>query len=156
DEISEALMEYGRAVGSVGFDIAGWSTTGTIRGSNEDCFTVTYQTLGAREYRRDIAFLCVAAGMGGHGGGGGASALASSTLNSYLRDRGLTVESLQPMGHDHPFDDIERVSGLLREAIDAANNAVREAAQADPNRPTMGCTLEAMLLVDRKGVLCHV
>lgn len=156
DEIGEALAEYGRAVGSVGFDIAGWSTTGTIRGSNEDCFTVNYQTSGAREYRRDLAFLCVADGMGGHAGGEVASSMATSTMNAFLRERGLSIESLQPFGREHPFDDVERASTLLREAVDAANEAVRDAAQADPNRPTMGCTLEAMLLIDRKGILCHV
>lgn len=156
DEIGEALAEYGRAINSVSFDIAGWSTTGTIRGSNEDCFTVAYLTSGAREYRRDVAFLCVADGMGGHAGGEVASSLAAATLNAFLRQNGLSVESLQQLDAERSFDDVERAATVLREAVDAANDAVRDAAQADPNRPTMGCTLEAMLLVDRRGILCHV
>lgn len=156
DEIGKALAEYTRDVTSVRYDIAGWSSTGLVRFNNEDCFTFSHISAGAGEYRRDIALVCIADGMGGHSSGEVASAIAVSAVADYLRQHGLSSAITQHLGKDHPFHDVNRCSQLLREATFEANRRVCEAASENPSYAGMGCTLEVVLFVGRKAIACHI
>lgn len=156
NEIGEALGEYARAMHSVRLQISGWSTTGLVREHNEDAFTVSHLTTGAMDFRRDIALICVADGMGGHAAGEVASAVAVSAVAEYLRTRGLSSALTQNFGKNHPFHDIRRCAELLEEAVQEANHQVKAMADADSERTAMGCTLEAVLIVGRHAVISHV
>lgn len=64
-EIGEALSRCHRALRAVRYDIAGWSSIGIQRSSNEDSFSVEHVRAGLGEFQREIALICVADGMGG-------------------------------------------------------------------------------------------
>lgn len=155
-EIGEALSEYARAVHACRFEISGWSSTGLVREHNEDAFTISHLTTGALDFRRDVALVCVADGMGGHAAGEVASAIAVSTVAEYLRNRGLSSALTQRFGKNHPFHGVRRCAEILDEAIQEANQQVKSMADADSERTAMGCTLEAVLLVGRHAVISHV
>jgi len=83
----------------------------------------------------------VADGMGGRPGGAQASSAATEAVSRYLR-------ALEPAAR------VESVS--LRDAIAAANQAVRSIAKADPNMDGLGTTLAATVLQGLNAGVVHV
>lgn len=155
-EIGEALARCGRALRAVRYDIAGWSSIGIQRSTNEDSFAIDHVRAGLGEFQREVALVCVADGMGGHASGEIASGLAVSTVSKFLARNGLSANALLRQGKDHPLNDTLKTSDLIKEAIQEANRRVRKAAVADPSRAGMGCTLEVMVLSGSRAIIGHV
>ena len=104
----------------------GKSDVGRRRTNNQDSYNITVLP--------DGAYLCtVCDGMGGANGGNIASDIA---LRVYT-DR--VVTGYTPGTHD---------TELLRQAVNAANTAVYEAAKADSSLEGMGTTLVSLLITD--------
>lgn len=113
----------------------GKSNMGRVRKNNEDAFVVQY-------IWDDHTVLAVAIdGVGGYEGGEIAADIARRTIPEYL--------SASPNG--------ERVE-LLKQAVTAANNAIFEAREADPEHSQMSCVLTAAIIdvAQRTVSMAHV
>lgn len=113
----------------------GNTNVGRVRTNNEDAF-VTQKLWG------DDCVLAIAIdGVGGYEGGEIAAAIASKTIPEYLE--------ASPNG--------ERVE-LLKQAVTAANNAIFEAREADPEHGQMSCVLSAAIIdmSQQKVSMAHV
>ncbi|MCH7928975.1 MAG: serine/threonine-protein phosphatase, partial [Proteobacteria bacterium] len=109
---------YDRAV--PGWAAWGLSDTGYVRERNEDAFAV------------DAGLGCylVADGLGGHRGGEVASRLARDTVLAALAEAGAAADA----------------GAVLAGAMDAANSAIRRAAEADPALLGMATTVSLLWL----------
>ena len=113
----------------------GCTNVGRVRTNNEDAF-VTQKLWG------DDCVLAIAIdGVGGYEGGEIAAAIASKTIPEYLE--------ASPNG--------ERIE-LLKQAVTAANNAIFEAREADPEHGQMSCVLTAAIIdmTQKKVSMAHV
>src|SRR6202049_925599 len=95
--------------------VASITDPGRVRRTNEDNFFAD-EALG---------LFIVADGMGGHAGGEIASQIAIATISELMK-AGLTEAD---------------PDGLIRNAIEQANTAIRAQAEADPTLHGMGTTL---------------
>ncbi len=117
--------------------LGGMSDVGLTRQLNEDNW-------GWIQLSERSKLYVVADGMGGHDGGEVASALAVKTICEIARER----EALAPEGED-------AVENLLDESFQAANNTVKDAA--DAKGTDMGTTLVCILVLDdRVGFMANV
>ena len=111
----------------------GLSDIGFLRERNEDAFAV------------DAGLGCylVADGLGGHRGGEVASRLARDTVLAVLAEAGDATDA----------------GAVLAGAMDAANSAIRRAAEADPALLGMGTTLSLLWLPpsgkENRGWIAH-
>jgi serine/threonine protein phosphatase PrpC len=94
----------------------GLTHTGLVRTNNEDALSI----------ESELRVAIVADGMGGENSGEVASAITIETVASYLRN---------------PREEGLQSSGLLKEAVRAANRSVWEAAQTRPECHGMGSTI---------------
>jgi serine/threonine protein phosphatase PrpC len=108
---------------------------GRKRLGNEDSFCVA----------PDMGLFVVADGMGGHAAGEVASRLAVDTIREW-------VARFRP--RDGAPRDVS--AACLADSIQAANRAVFEAAQAQPECSGMGTTVVSVLAVGRRVILAHV
>ena len=110
---------------------------GRKRLGNEDSFCVA----------TDIGLFVVADGMGGHAAGEVASRLAVETIREWV-------------ARSHPSNgvppDASAAATCLAGGIQAANRAVFEAAQAQPECSGMGTTVVSVLAVGARAILAHV
>lgn len=103
--------------------ILGKTDMGRVRKNNEDAFV-------AQKLWDDNTFLAIAVdGVGGYEGGEIAAEIASKTIPTFL--------SASPNG--------ERIE-LLKQAVTAANNAIFDAREIDPNHSQMSCVLTAAII----------
>ncbi|MBX2797213.1 MAG: Stp1/IreP family PP2C-type Ser/Thr phosphatase [Myxococcales bacterium] len=117
--------------------LGGMSDVGLTRQLNEDNWGWIRLSDRAKLY-------VVADGMGGHDGGEVASALAVKTICEVALER----EALAPEGED-------AVENLLDESFQAANNMVKDTAEAKGT--DMGTTLVCILVLDdRVGFMANV
>jgi PPM family protein phosphatase len=98
----------------------------------------------AREANEDSAYAgrwlyAVADGLGGHVAGEVASAAAITALAAYDAET-----------------DPARLAGVLADAVKAANSAIRQRAEANPEFRGMGTTLTAMLWSGPAYALAHI
>ena len=112
------------------FETFGFTDPGRVRSNNEDALLVL----------NDLGTMVVADGMGGENCGEVASALALERLEEYLR---------APAG---PLPSADR----LVEAVRAANAAVWQLAQQQPECKGMGCTLVALNWEDGRATIINV
>ncbi len=117
-------------------DASGATDVGLVRAGNQDAFLVA---VGAEAPTGALALLAVADGMGGHKGGEVASAMAVEGLR-----RGLATAP--PSG----------LADALGPVVVAANDAIFDAAAADPNLLGMGTTLSVVLVIGDRAFLAHV
>ena len=110
------------------FDIAAAQIDGA-RDYQEDAFLVTY--LGERATQNG-SLLIVADGMGGHAAGNVASNMAVQTFNREV------------VTH-FPCDDMP---GILRGAVDQANQSIQETVRETQALKGMGCTFVAVVIDD--------
>ncbi|HEC18244.1 MAG TPA: Stp1/IreP family PP2C-type Ser/Thr phosphatase [Gammaproteobacteria bacterium] len=120
--------------------MAGITDTGRAREHNEDAI--------AWDESRGLALL--ADGMGGHNAGDVASRLCIDTLNEILLPTLDKPLRLRPNKH------MSRHATLARRAVNKANTAIYENAEANPARKGMGTTLAMVLFYDDKAVVAHV
>ena len=109
-----------------------WVAGAQIQGGRdyqEDDFSIRLLTDGDNPAEEDRLLLVLADGMGGHAGG----AEASRTV----------VEAFQDAFH-HAADSIE---DRFNAGVSAANSAVKEKQEADPNLSEMGATLVAAVVI---------
>ena len=109
-----------------------WVAGAQIQGGRdyqEDDFSIRLLTDGDTPAQEDRLLLVLADGMGGHAGG----AVASKTV----------VEAFQDAFH-HAADSIE---DRFNAGVGAANGAVKEKQEADPNLAEMGATLIAAVVI---------
>lgn len=115
--------------------IFGKTDMGRVRTNNEDAFV-------AQKLWDDNTYLAIAIdGVGGYEGGEIAAAIAQKTIPEFLM----------------ASSNGERVE-LLKQAVTAANNAIFEAREADPEHGQMSCVLTAAIIdVAQKQInMAHV
>jgi protein phosphatase len=120
----------------VHWESAAATDRGRRRSSNEDAFVV----------RPDLGFFVVADGMGGHAAGEVASRMAVDTLTEEFL--AANPAALSPAG----------VEAALTTATAAANRAIFERGQREPDKAGMGTTLTALALLPQHGAwrIAHV
>jgi protein phosphatase len=136
------LVSYMRTRSSSSWHSAGLTDIGRVRTSNQDAFAV----------RDDLALWVIADGMGGPPGGDIASRLAVETIPRYMMPHLLEGGPRTRPGTCAP--DL-----LLAEAIQAANDAIREAAAQQPELEGMGTTVVALHIPpgpEPKALIAHV
>jgi protein phosphatase len=112
---------------SLTVDAAARTHIGLVRRRNEDSFFA------------GRALFAVADGLGGHAAGD----IASSTVIDALK------------AHDQPIDPAA-LSGVLGQAIYAANESLRRKVESDPTLTGMGSTLVAMLWSQTTAILANI
>jgi protein phosphatase len=141
----------------------GRSVVGCVRTNNEDSLWAgalvtavdgdpvdgqdpTGHTLtGAAPLTRPGTLLAVADGMGGAKAGEVASGMAVSILCREMRDRAAGVGQGQ-----------EAVSDALVEAVEIANERIRDESASNPDRRGMGTTLTTIWMLDGLAQVAHV
>ncbi len=118
------------------------SDPGRVRGHNEDCV----------ESRPDIGVVVLADGMGGYNAGEVASGMATSLIATGLAKM-WTREKLKGLDRDQAA---ALSQSILQEQVAAANTAIFEAAQKDPQCAGMGTTLVAGIFYDNFLTVGHI
>lgn len=147
-EHARSRFPYGPHVTVVGMSHVGLTRAGE---TNEDSFGSLTLNLAHDSHRQPLAIAIVADGLGGHAGGQDASRLAVRVFIERLT-QALTLPLVAPLGSSLPPD--EAVEAALREAAEAANNAV---CQANANGAgDMGSTLVALVIVGEMAWIANV
>lgn len=120
--------------------MAGMTDTGRARDHNEDAI--------AWDVERGLALL--ADGMGGHQAGDVASRLSLEQLQAIL------LPALAKPLRLRPNKGASKHATLVRRAVNKANSAVFDYAEANPACKGMGTTLALVLFYDDKVVVGHV
>lgn len=123
--------------GDLSMMISGKSDVGCIRQNNEDTFVSGTLANGT-------AFAVVCDGMGGANGGQTASTLAAETIQKRLELSGNNKL------------DSRSIRNLLLCACEAANSAVFEKAQNEPELQGMGTTVVAAIINGKTAYVLHV
>ncbi|MGD9852237.1 MAG: Stp1/IreP family PP2C-type Ser/Thr phosphatase [Nitrospirales bacterium] len=111
---------------------SGWGLTdiGKVRKINQDTFAV----------RNDLQLWVVADGMGGHVGGEVASRIAVETITQYVASH-VPFQNKDD-DHDHSYEP------YLVQALEFANQAIREEAQLNTILQGMGTTVVAIRIIN--------
>lgn len=112
------------------------SDTGRLRKNNQD--SAIAKEIGS------FALLVLADGMGGHSGGEVASSLAIEELSSVIS--GKLTEKMIP----------GQIMLLLSEALEKANNKIREVAESDRSLSGMGTTCDVCIMAKNKLYIAHI
>jgi protein phosphatase len=154
-ELISALERAQRIFGRARLDIAGWTSTGMVRGNNEDAVTVVHASELRDNTVEDWAIIALADGMGGNAAGEVAAALTIHTLRrSLLRNPPLCGLGEDP-GPLPASRDNEAIAECLNSGLRDANRAVYLAGRCD-GRHGMGCTAEAVFVDGGQVVIGHV
>lgn len=121
--------------------IAGASDVGQVRPGNEDSI----------RWDAELGLTLLADGMGGHHGGEIASRLAVDTVADAVR-RPLAAHWREETWAKEVSEPVLK----LYAAVSQANQAVYEAAQAEPEYEGMGTTLLAVYFHDDRATLAHI
>ena len=113
--------------------LLGKTDTGIVRPSNQDNFAL-------REFPDGGSFAIVCDGMGGYAGGNVASEIAVNVATE-------TVEASLPVTHPE---------GVLKNAIDKANNMIFAATMKDEALANMGTTAVAVWVSNGMATVAHV
>src|SRR5688572_28685514 len=77
----DAVPQRPRAAATPHLDIAAATTPGQVRAANEDRCLVRRHVWSRGDALEELALLCIADGMGGHGGGDRASAMTVQSIH---------------------------------------------------------------------------
>jgi protein phosphatase len=113
------------------------SHVGCVRSSNEDAVIYTMPARNGPSVAHGV-FALVADGMGGHAAGEVASQIAAQTIHHLF------------------YRQLQQVPDALAEGFAAANLAIHERSQSDPQCAGMGTTCTAVVLRDDRIWLGHV
>lgn len=114
--------------------------TGLIRAHNEDSIV----------HSEDYGLAVLADGMGGYNAGEVASGIATNIFHEAL------IEAIETKGWNPRGKRSKLVQSTLLEAVEAANEAILEAARIDPNCTGMGTTIVAALFYQDRLTIVHV
>jgi serine/threonine protein phosphatase PrpC/CRP-like cAMP-binding protein len=116
---------------------------GRVRDHNEDSFLVD----------KKLSLYIVADGMGGHAAGEVASAQAVRTVRDALaRERDALLEFEQGHGGTTRMD----IQRLIESSVQQACSSIHALGVDDETKRGMGTTLDALLVVGRRGFIAHV
>jgi serine/threonine protein phosphatase PrpC len=118
------------------------SDPGMVRGHNEDC----------AEARPDIGVVVLADGMGGYNAGEVASGMATSRIAAGLAAT-WTKETLKSLERDAA---VALSQSILQQQVAAANTAIFDVAQKDPQCAGMGTTLVGCIFYDNFVTVGHI
>lgn len=134
------MKEYAINHLSHALNIAQLTDTGQVRARNEDAIASD----------ASLGFAILADGMGGYNAGDVASQMAVSTVMSALSAQmHYLAEQAQPLSH-------ALASAYLMEAVQLANQAIYQAALAQPHYASMGTTIVASLFLDNQVIIGHI
>jgi serine/threonine protein phosphatase PrpC len=165
-ELINTLQTCRQTLDLVRLEIAAWTTTGMVRGGNEDAFALLHSAEARQDDLRDAALVLLADGMGGYEAGEVAAALAVQAMRRHLLQQkpfavmagdptDFTDDCGQGVGRSRPLD-VETCEQLIAAVMKDANRQVYEAAQAGIGRRGMGCTAEVVYADGRHVVVGHV
>ncbi|MCU0657847.1 MAG: protein phosphatase 2C domain-containing protein [Polyangiaceae bacterium] len=123
---------------------AAHSDIGRVRSNNEDVWCID----------PTLPLFVICDGMGGHDDGEVAAAMAAEAFRDHLRQRPVR-RVLDAFVASPTREHRDRVRKALREAGLAANRRVHDESQAHVPPTTMGCTLDAALLLGDQVFLAH-
>jgi protein phosphatase len=156
-ELIRHLNAGERSSASLRLDVAGWSSTGLMRTTNEDAFATFHAAAFGEDRWGDQALVVLADGMGGCNAG----EVASSQAISIIRESLSTKPPFHTLIHQDPGrpgeTTPEQITTDLQAAIQAANASIHAAAeQGDGAHLGMGCTCEAAFLFKGRLYLGHI
>lgn len=121
-------------------EMIGVSDPGIVRPHNEDCIAM----------RSDQGIAILADGMGGYNAGEVASAIAVSTILDDLR------AELKRISAKRMPNGMSRVSTIIHQAVEKANNEINQIAFIQPQCHGMGTTLVLAVFYDNRVTVGHV
>ena len=124
-------------------DSFGYSESGPVRSSNEDCFLSD----------DELSLFVVADGMGGHAAGEVASRLAVEAIENFVRRSREPGDLSWPCGIDSA---LSFTGNRLRTAIHLANRRVFRVAESHDDYTGMGTTVVAALVNGSRMTIGHV
>jgi protein phosphatase len=159
-ETCRQTLDYAR------LEVAAWTTTGMVRGNNEDALVLQYCTEAHESQLGDNVLVLLADGMGGYEAGEVAAAMAVQGMRDRLVQQLALVAcagAAAPTGAaanagnaaKRPLD-VARCQQLLGEALRDANQRIYTASRAEAGRHGMGCTAEAVYVDGYNIVVGHV
>lgn len=119
--------------------MAGKTDVGLARDHNEDAIA----------WDAELGYALLADGMGGHSAGDVASRLSLESLQQ-------TLAALNEPLRLRPNKGVSRHATLVRRAVNYANTAIFEYAEANPECKGMGTTLVVVVFYDDRAVVAHV
>ncbi|HKQ31272.1 MAG TPA: Stp1/IreP family PP2C-type Ser/Thr phosphatase [Burkholderiales bacterium] len=126
-------------------EMVGVTDTGRMRAENEDAIRVSPQ----------IGLAVLADGMGGHQAGEVASGLAIDMVTRHFVETFAREIERKKKGETSVSDVVMEVNAVY-DAVQLANNAIHEMAQARPECAGMGSTLVIVVFYDDKICVGHV
>jgi serine/threonine protein phosphatase PrpC len=120
---------------TLALNFAAHSDRGLVRGNNEDSAVAASN------------LLALADGMGGH---------AAGEVASQLMIEALLPLNAQFLGDAARDITVDRLPGMLVEAMDNGNRAIAAHVDENPTLDGMGCTLSSLLFFDGRMGVCHV
>lgn len=154
-ELVRTMERAQRTLGRARIDIAAWTTTGMVRGNNEDAAMIVHSAEMHETTIEDWACVALADGMGGNAAGEVAAALTVRTLRKSLLDRPPLGASAEGRDWHTSAVDSESIAERIASGLRDANRAVYTAARCDGHRG-MGCTAEAVFVDGRQVIVGHV
>jgi len=124
----------------VELQIAAKTDTGLVRSHNEDSIA----------HSREHGLAILADGMGGYNAGEVASAIATSTIKE------MVEAQMQAHAWDARSNHSKYIQQLLIGSVERANDAIIDAARAEPQFSGMGTTLVAAVFHQNKVTVAHV
>lgn len=120
---------------TLALNFAARSDRGLVRSNNEDSAVAASN------------LLALADGMGGH---------AAGEVASQLMIEALLPLNAQFLGDSARDITVDRLPGMLVEAMDNGNRAIAAHVDENPTLDGMGCTLSSLLFLDGRMGVCHV
>lgn len=124
-------------------EFAAKTDTGLVRSHNEDCVAID----------TEHGFAILADGMGGYSAGEVASGIAVAVLKEALEDG---VRKLRAKRHEWHAQRTMQIHQMMDASIHRANDAILEAACAQPRYNGMGTTLVTALFHEEIVTIAHV
>jgi protein phosphatase len=155
-ELALTLRLCQQYVDRVRLEVSAWTTTGMLRGGNEDSFAILHQAQARQDDCGESALVLLADGMGGEEGGEIAAALALQTMREKLWPLVLNADiadDTSPRPSGQPAIDM---ADRIFDAIQDANRRVHDAGKTGQGPAGMGCTLEVVYVDGRRLLLAHV
>jgi serine/threonine protein phosphatase PrpC/CRP-like cAMP-binding protein len=122
-----------------------WPATdvGRVRDHNEDNFLVD----------KKLCLFVVCDGMGGHAAGEVASAMAARCVRDHLVTERSRIEEFEAGAGETSRTDVLRI---FEASVQTACAQVHAAGVEDESKRGMGTTLDALLIIGRRGFIAHV